>query len=442
MPRSISIVGLALLFAFALARFAYDSRRLIYPVNDLTPVWVSAKAFVAGKNPYNDIQEFERIWATTGIASADGCADYSCILRKYPMGYPPTALPLLAPLALFDWRTAVDAYLAGSIVLFVAMVLMLARRLQLPWSNLRTLYMIAFALALAPLHAGIHHSNLNTFVIVCLGAGVIFMTERPCVSGIALAISFCLKPQVAFLFFAYPWLRRRWRTAFTGVGACAIITTVSLLWASFHHVELFRAYLDSLARFMPPGGHNSFYSPSPERYTLINFQVLAFQFTHIALESNILSWVLCALLATASAVVIHSRVSEKNDGIDIAIISVVTLLPVYQQIYTAAILIFVVYWAIESWPQTRAKAALLLMLPLLFPFVAMTLHVPSLTALVERLHLGSYFFWNAFVMPHVVWIELLLVAILLTELWGTITVPNIPSWGRWRYVSHYRRTSP
>jgi hypothetical protein len=420
----LSIVGLVLLFAFAMSRFAYDAGRLFYPVNDLTPIWVSAKAFVAGRNPYSDYGELERIWATTGAPSAEGCLDYNCILQKYPMGYPPTALPLIALFALVSLSAAVYDYLLGSVALFAITVLMLARRLPPPWSSLRRLYFIAFTLALAPLHAGIHHSNLSTFVVALLCLGVTFMEKRPYVSGTALAISLCLKPQVAFLFFAYPWLRRCWRTVAFELIAVLTISAGSLFWLGVHHVEVIHAYLASLAEFMPPGGHNSFYSPSPTRYSLINLQVLTYQFTRSPVMANLLSWTLFLALAVPSAFLVRSGVSAKNDGLGIAIVSVLTLLPVYQQIYTGAILLFVVYWAFQNWPRATAKAAIVLMLPLLFPLTAMTWQSASLAEFVERHHLSSYFLWNAFVMPHVVWIELFLVAILFTELYGSVAKPR------------------
>jgi hypothetical protein len=135
-------------------------------------------------------------------------------------------------------------------------------------------------------------------------------------------------------------------------------------------------------------------------------------------------------LAAVSAVLIRSRVSEENEGLGIAVIAVLTLLPVYQLIYTAAILVFVVWWAIENWPLKRAMAALLMTLPLLLPFVAMTMRISQLAGFVERHHLGSYFLWNAFVMPHVIWIELFLLVILLTDLYSRAAIPRTSSWGR------------
>jgi hypothetical protein len=276
--------------------------------------------------------------------------------------------------------------------------------------------MMAFALAMAPLHTGIHQSNLSTLTIALLGVGVAFLEKRPYLSGIAFALGLCLKPQVAFLFFAYPWLRRKWKTAISGLAACAIICSSSLLWMHFHHIEWFSAYRYSLSKLYSfPGSVNDFYGPGPGKFGMVNLQVLAFQFTHSPHASSLISWAAFLLLAIVSAFLIDAKVSEKNEGLGIAIISVLTLFPVYQRMYTAALLVFVIYWALDNWRLTSAKAALLLMLPLLLPFVAMT-KTGALAGFVERRNLASHFLWNADIMPHTIWIELFLVAILLAVL--------------------------
>jgi Glycosyltransferase family 87 len=415
--RALYLTGIALLFALSLAKFAYDVRWLTYPVNDLTVPWVASRAFIDGKNPYNDNQEFGRIWATTQIPSSAGCPDFNCILHLVQMAYPPTALPILAPLAMLNWKAAVYTYLVGSTALVVAMIFMLAQNLRLHWSHPRRLYLIAFALAMAPLHSGIHQSNPNTLVFACLAAGVLFMNRKPYLSGIALAIAMCLKPPVVFLFFAYPWLRRKWKTAFTALAACAAITSTSLLWMQVHHVAWLGPYLDAVASWSALRSAR-FDSPGLEKFQNLNLQVLAFQLTHSPLWSNIVVGALFAILSAASAFLIYTRVSEKTEAIGIAIVAVLTLLPVYQKIYTAAILIFVLYWAVENWPRRGAKAAIMVMLPLLLPLAAIT-QVGELSRFVQSHNLGSYFLWNAFFMPIVIWIELFLLLILLPALYRT-----------------------
>jgi hypothetical protein len=286
---------------------------------------------------------------------------------------------------------------------------------------------VALALAMAPLHTGVHQSNLNTLTIAFLGLGVVFLAKRPYWSGIAFALGLCLKPQVAFLFFAYPWLRRKWKTALSGLAACAAISSCSLLWMHFHHIEWLSAYRDSLWKLGSlPGGVNDFYGAGPGKFEMVNLQVLAFQFTHSPHASAVVSWAVFLLLAIVSGFLINAKVSDRNEGLGIAIVSVLTLFPVYQRIYTAALLVFVIYWALGNWRLTSAKASLMLMLPLLLPLVAMT-RVGALAGFVDRHNLDSHFLWNAVILPHVIWIELFLAAILSAVLYGTPAIRRATS---------------
>jgi hypothetical protein len=434
--RVACIVGLTMLFAFSMARFVYDLSGKNDSADDLVSPWVSTKVFAEGKNPYNDTAEFDRIASEIRTTSPASCPADSCALDRSRMIYPPSVFPLLSPLSLLPWRAAYRVYVAGSLFLVLAMIFMLAQELQLPWSEARKSYMIAFSMALAPLHASIHVSNLNTLVIGCLGMGVIFLHKRPHLSGVALAIGMCLKPQVAFVLFAYPWLRRQWKAAFTGLIACSTILASSLLWMWIHHVAWWQSYMGLVIRpylFSATSISTtqktavlSFYDPGPMKYLMTNLQVLVFQFVHSQHWANVLSWALFLFLAAFSALLIVTKVSERNERIGIAIASVLTLLPVYQNFYTASILIFVVCWAVDGWPRRSAKAALLLMWPLLLPLVAMTWRVSSIARVVENHHLSSHFFWNALIMPHVIWIELILLSILLGELYHSASISGEP----------------
>lgn len=185
-----------------------------------------------------------------------------------------------------------------------------------------------------------------------------------------------------------------------------------------HHVDWVRGYLGSMAGAVARVGSGlSFYEPGPDKFLLVNLQVLAYQFTHNPRDSDLLAWGVFLVLAIVSAFLIFTRVSDKNEGIGIAIISILTLMPIYQRIYTAAILIFVFYWALENWPLRSAKATCLLMLPLLVPLVGITRR-GLFAGFVERHNLTSFPLWNTVLMPHVIWIELSLILILLSVLFA------------------------
>ncbi len=329
----------------------------------------------------------------------------------------------MAPLGLLGWHTAVCTYLFGSTALFILALLVLAQQLPLPPHDPRKLYFAAFALAMAPLHSGIHEVNLNTVVIACLCAGAGFLSTRPYCSGIAIAIATCLKPQVGIFFFAYPWLRKKWKTAFAALGGCSVVSAGSLVWMKIHHFEWLGAFLNELSRFSSPNRRSSPIAAGTGKFQLLNLQVLTFQFTHSPEWSKILAWTLFALLAGVSGFLIISRVSDKNESAGIAMISILTLLPVYQHYYTAEILLFVLYWAIENWRAKGAKAALLLMLPLLFPFATWAERAGAANWFTGGRNLSLNFILNGFLMPHVIWIELILLLIVLATLYRQSHTP-------------------
>jgi Glycosyltransferase family 87 len=417
--RIILIVAVALLFALALAKFIFqDARRLEFPVNDFTTQWVSTIVFMHGKNPYSDNGEYANIWASTRVSPTASLEDYRRILSNYPRIYPPTTPLLIAPLGLLHWRTAVFALSAGSVLLLICALLVMARNLPFSWHDSRKLYFLAFALAMAPLHSGIHTVNLNTLVVACLCAGVGFLSTRPHLSGIAIGIGVCLKPQLAIFFFAYPWLRKKWKIAFSVLVTCVAITAGSLIWLRIHHLEWFTDLRAEISLCSIPPGRCSFDTADLARLQFLNLQPLIFEFTKSPTWTNNLSWALFAILAGISVVLIHFWVSDRNESAGIAIVSILTLLPVYQNTYSGEILLFAIYWAVENWPAKAAKAALLSMLLLLIPPISgLEQEVGFLGRFVNNHNLGTNVFWNGFLMLHRIWIQLFLLLLLFASLY-------------------------
>jgi hypothetical protein len=429
MKRACKLVFLWLLFAFVCVRFLYDVRLLGKPDNDFISPWVSAKVFLEGKNPYNDVTEFIRVWPTNQNLSSDNCGAQGCI--TYNMVYPPSTLPLVAPLTLLPWKVALWAYLLGSFALILVLLFLMVRKLDAPKMGFKKQYLIGLCLAIAPLHSSIHTCNLNTLVIACMGIGVMLLDRRPNMSGVALAIAMCLKPQVGFLFMVYPWLRRKWRTVFVSVGTCAGVCLGSFLWMYAHHVEWLNLYLATTRAYENSASKSlaltrvtvlSFYSADPVKYLMTNLQVLMFQFAPNIHSANLLSWAIFAALAISTATAILRQGKKARTDVQLALLAVLTLLPIYQNFYTATILVFVIYWAIRNWPRKSAKAALVLMSPLLLPLVAITLNSSKVSRLIYSHHLNSSFIWNTFIMPHVIWIELILAVILIVDMCRTQNV--------------------
>jgi hypothetical protein len=326
---------------------------------------------------------------------------------------------VIALLTLLPWKAAIAANLLVSMAVFLAWLWMLAESLPMPSGDPRKLFLVAFGLAMIPLNSAIRESNLSTLAAACAGIGVLQMIKRPYLAGVALAVGLCLKPQIAFLLFAYPWLRGKWKAGLTGVGVSGALFAGSLLWMRAHGVDGMRSFLETVSTLSAADSDTSFYKPGPGKFTMVNVQVLAFQWTGSQAISQVIAWGLFLVLAIVSVYLIRTRVSESNEASGIAIVPVLTLLPIYQRIYNETILIFVLCWALAVWPARKGKAALLLLLPLLIPIVGITQKGVA-GAFVRRHNLWAGFAWNAILMPHLIWINIFLAFILIASLYRTI----------------------
>jgi hypothetical protein len=137
---------------------------------------------------------------------------------------------------------------------------------------------------------------------------------------------------------------------------------------------------------------------------MIHLPVLAYQMTHSASAASAISWLIFLAMAGTAAVLIYRRIDASTEWLGLAIVAVLTLLPVYQRFYSASILAFATYWAVENWSNGIARAVRIVMLPLLVPFVTLTMEARPAVSFIAAHHLSSNWMWNSFVMPYTVWI--------------------------------------
>lgn len=418
-PRGVLLyVTIAVFFLVAICSFVFeDFLHPVGPANDLSVPWVATRTFAEGKNPYNDYAEFERIWAATGIHGAHGCPDYRCILAYYTSGYPPTALALLTPLGALSIQAAVRAVMYLSVAALVIVLLLAAAQMGYGWGDPRTLYFIGFVLAMAPLHGGIHNSNLNTAIFALLLAGAVLLRRQQYWAGVALALAFCIKPQVAILFCAYPLLRKMWKVVAAEVATVLAVSVASLGWMGLHHVAWYGAYRESMARFSSPNGPSSFTSSVPSTFHMIHLQVMVHQFVGSAEAVNVISGMIFLVLFSAAAVPIWRKIDTSTEWLGLAVIAVLTLMPVYQRFYSATVFAFTAYWAIDNWSEEIARALRLVLLTLLVPLVTLTKDFRPVVSFIDTHHLSSNRLWNGLVMSYTVWIELAVAVLLIVQLW-------------------------
>jgi hypothetical protein len=403
---------IAALFLLATVKFIrQDISVLRGGLNDFATPWVAAKALAAGADPYGSNVSTERIYDKSGMARATSCPSYSLALDVYPMAYPPPALLLLAPFTFLPWKAAVLFFSFVSIVILIAALVLVAYGRSLLAGTL----VVGFGLAMAPVHSGIHQANPSTLVVGLLLGGSALLTCAPVLSGVLIGLAFCLKPQVAFLFLLFLWYRRSWRTVWASATTIAVVFAASFGWLALHHVSWLASYRAQMPAF---AAANSFSDAGLGPFQLLNLQVVVWQITHNVAGANAIAWGVFFVLLILGGIRLVRR--ESAVATTLALLSVLTLMPVYQRYYTAALLVLVFAWAVDAWPHWRAKLAIALLLPLVAPLVAI-----GQKNLLIASHYSNSRFWQIVLWPHMIWLELALAGLLIGELWAMKSAPLV-----------------
>jgi len=183
-------------------RFLVPKSRL----NDITYIYVPARAMIQGLDPY-DPESFARV-CKCDIPATD--------VRAHS-AYPWTIYVLLAPLALLSWSQALYVWAAIQVVFVMLMIWALLSLAELTgvWAGA----FVLCALALAPVHTGLASGNVSIAAIaLCALAVWAAVSRHNFAAGIMLGAALCLKPQIGICFIAYYALRRNWRVALGGSG--------------------------------------------------------------------------------------------------------------------------------------------------------------------------------------------------------------------------------
>jgi hypothetical protein len=409
------VLSLAELFVRGPVRFARSS-----DFNDFISPYIQTRAWMQGLDPYSP-RNLVALWPE-GLQRFDflnkDLADGSLILKRgIPTAYPPTALVLLAPFASLPYRVAHAVWLLTSLLACVGAVFALASVARFRRDEKRTYVFLAIAFALAPFHTGLAAGSI---VIVAVGACAVAVwaaaRNRDFTAGILLAVATGLKPQIGLPFVLFYFLRRRFRVAGIAVTLVAILAVTSLLFLWMNHVPWLDNYRSDNRILFARGSLGDFTEQNPIRFSLIDLEVLLYTFIPDRSLSTVLAMGLSGAAGILWLLCFRSRDSGENELLAIGALVVLSLLPVYHRLYDASLLIFPLAWSLIAWRgnlKTQARVTFILILCFL---------IPGGSAL-ERLQHSSYipqlqqsWFWVHFVLPHQIWVLVLLSATLLVAM--------------------------
>ncbi len=364
---------------------------------DFSGMYVASRQWIAGADPYR-YSQFKSTWLAAGGLAFEGNRGSEANLRP---AYPPSSLPLLAPFAMFRWERARNLFLLSALAMFPCMLWSALRLEGIHWSSARGLLVCAFALALAPWQAAIAAQSISAQVIelALIGASL-----RWAGGGLTTGLALCLKPQLAVWFLLFEMMKKRWPRVLL---ACGVFGFMSLVAISRMPGGWLDSYRENLRYFFAVGGVNDFTLANPVRFELLNPQVMVYYLTRNYGLANVVIWVL-----TGCLVFLWTRRRWQSDSAQLATIVLIGLLPVYQRIYNAGVIVAVLPYAISRWAELKGKLLIAACSVFLIPGIAILQTLYRNHWIGDTVWNGSWWF-NLLVGPHASWAILAMIAILL-----------------------------
>jgi len=385
--------------------------------NDFISPYIQTCAWAKGADPYspgNLVALWPRDAKRFDFLRTD-LADGSLVLKRgIPTAYPPTAFPLLASVAWLPWQVARKVWLAISLLIFGFTVFSLVSLKSFNWREKQTYLFIALALALVPFHTGLAAGSI-AIVAVGFCALAVLAADRQwnIAAAVLFGIAVGLKPQIGLPFLFYYLLRRRWLVVSTSAALLLILAGSAVFHLAMNHTPWLDNYRYDNRILFARGSLGDFTESDHIRFSLVNLQVLLYTFVPDRAGANIAALVITAVLGLLWLLLLHRRADNHDQLLELATLTVLSLLPVYHRLYDASLLIFPLAWCLAELRKSQkelAKGILVLILVFLVPGGSALEQFQHTSHLVALQH---SWWWTHIVMPHQVWALLSLSVLLL-----------------------------
>jgi hypothetical protein len=141
--------------------------------------------------------------------------------------YPPFALPMLAPLALFSIENLLIAFLLINLAATAATLYLCVKLYGEDWPPGIWIYLSAFLIAWAPFRVTVRNGQISLIITaLVLGALLARRRKKHLLSGLLLGLSL-FKYSLTLPFFLYILWKREWKIAVSALILPAVLTQVS-----------------------------------------------------------------------------------------------------------------------------------------------------------------------------------------------------------------------
>ena len=395
--KSAIIPLLALLLAAGLLCYRGPLRaiRTAPEGSDWSPAYIGARLWVQGANPY-DRSAMDKEISKAGLNPAR-----SSSVR--PVVYPPQSLPILALLALPRWpaEKVLVPFLMAALLPLCGWSIASAAGFDF---RIKILFAAA-VLAFGPFQTGIAVLNPSVFAVLSiLAAGALWLRDRLILSWMLLGLATAIKPTLGIWFFVAFASQSAWLVILSAGTLNALAMAVALLRMYVAGVHWATAYSANVVGFFGSGTSNDYSYANPQRFNLVQLQVLTFDWAHSRVGADVIAYLMVLLLA--AALFISLRAS--NDRLlALSAISVFALLPVYHRFYDVGVLVLVLAWCFREFHRRTSKLVFVAILPLFASGAAL------LQASGPSVPGGLSWMWSHIVLPHQLWILLFLCILLI-----------------------------
>ncbi len=309
-------------------------------MEDFKASYYSARCLVQHCDPYRESEVWRIYQAEGGEPLAAGAA--RLLATRYV--YPPTAFSVTLPFAMLKWG---PSHILWIVLTAVGLVFasFLAWNLGADYSPIVSGALAGFLLANSEMLLVLGNPS-GIAISLCVIAVWCFLRERFVLAGIlCLALSLALKPQDAgpiwlyFLLAGGVYRKRAMQT----LAAAGAISLPAVLWVWSVAPHWWQELQSNILELFAPGGIDFPGPAAAGARGLINLQEFIGIFRDDPRIFNLASYLVCVpLLIVWALVTLRNRPAPRRACLALAVISPLSLLPIYHHLYDTKLLLLTV----------------------------------------------------------------------------------------------------
>ncbi len=349
-PTPWLLIGAALLALASVARYAAFALPAALELDgawDFRNCYVSARAFLDGRNPYDAEQQDFVAVRDTGLRPGQAIEWGNLII------IPPGNFVFFAPLAVLPWRIAVGVWLVLNQVALVALLVCARRLAGHALGPIGFLFGIAALFAMDPAWEAVKAGQPALVMGACTLAALVFARDgHDRAAGVALGLAL-LKYNLSLPVFGYFLLKRRFRAAVLAAGVAALINVVPL--ALGDAADMMAHAQANMEFTFSDGGINNQKNPMGS-YNDVSLPVLLWRLFPGWPDFAVRGLWGLVVLGLAGLLAYGAR-GDGFEPLEIAALTAFCLLFVYHRVYDAPLLVAAGYGTAAAWRAGRLRSA-------------------------------------------------------------------------------------